>query len=200
MGGAGAGGMAVILLGGIVVLAVILLLWFVAMYNSLVRRRIDVDNGYSQVDVQLRRRHDLIPNMVETVKGYAGHERGTLEAVIAARNKAVQVQGATVGERAAAEGRLTQALGRLFAVAEAYPQLKANENCAALQEELSSTENRIGFARQHYNDVVARYEESRQAFPTNIVAGAFHFEKREYFRVEAEAEREARSEERRVGK
>jgi LemA protein len=191
MGGAAAGGMAVILLGGIVVLAVILLLWFVAMYNSLVRRRIDVDNGYSQVDVQLRRRHDLIPNMVETVKGYAGHERGTLEAVIAARNKAVQVQGATVGERAAAEGQLTQALGRLFAVAEAYPQLKANENFAALQEELSSTENRIGFARQHYNDVVARYEESRQAFPTNIVAGAFHFEKREYFRVEAEAEREA---------
>jgi LemA protein len=190
MGGA-LGGIGLIAVLGLIGFAVLVLLWFVAMYNGLVRRRIDVDNAFSQVDVQLKRRHDLIPNLVETVKGYAGHERGTLEAVVAARNKAVQVQSGSVAERAQAEGELTQVLGRLFALTEAYPQLKANENFASLQEELGSTENRIGFARQHYNDVVARYEESRQAFPTNIVAGAFNFEHRDYFRVEAEAEREA---------
>jgi LemA protein len=182
-------GTGVIAAGVLVAFGAVLLLWFIGMYNALVRRRIDVDNAFSQVDVQLKRRHDLIPNLVETVKGYAGHERGTLEAVITARNKAVQVQAAPVAERAAAEGALTQALGRLFALAEAYPQLKANENFAALQEELTSTENRIGFSRQHYNDVVARYEESRQAFPTNVVAGAFNFEHRDYFRVEDSAER-----------
>jgi LemA protein len=171
----------------------VLLLLFVGMYNTLVRRRIDVDNAFSQIDVQLKRRYDLIPNLVETVKGYAGHERQTLEAVISARTRAVGVPGdaAHAGEKAAAEGILTQALGKLFALSEAYPDLKANTNFARLQEELSSTENKIGFARQHYNDTVGRYEESRQAFPTNIVAAAFNFEKREYFTIEAPAEREA---------
>ncbi len=184
-------------LGGIVMFAVLagfavlLLLIFAGMYNGLVRRRIDVDNGFSQIDVQLKRRYDLIPNLVETVKGYAAHERGTLEAVISARNAAAQVPAGAVAERAQAEGQLTQALGRVFALSEAYPDLKANTNFAALQEELASTENKIGFARQHYNDTVGRYEESRQAFPTNIVAAAFNFEKKDYFKVEEAAVREA---------
>ncbi|MEX2217835.1 MAG: LemA family protein [Phycisphaerales bacterium] len=198
VGGAAAGlslgqlaaGMGLVVVIGLVVVAASLILWLIAMYNGLVRRRIDVDNAYSQVDVQLKRRHDLIPNLVETVKGYAGHERGTLEAVISARTRAVQAGSGSIGERAEAEGFLTQALGRLFAVAEAYPQLKANTNFASLQEELASTENRIGFSRQHYNDTVAKYEESRQSFPANIVAGAFNFDGREYFRLEQSAERE----------
>ena len=177
-------------LGGIFI---VLLLIAVGMYNTLVRRRIDVDNAWSQIDVQLKRRYDLIPNLVETVKGYAGHEKQTLEAVINARARAsaVPAGAAHAGEHAAAEGMLTQALGRLFALSEAYPDLKANTNFAQLQEELTSTENKIGFSRQHYNDTVGRYEESRQAFPTNIVAAAFNFEKREYFKTELAAEREA---------
>lgn len=179
---------------GIVVgVFVLVLLWFIGMYNVLVRRRIDCDNGWSQVDVQLKRRYDLIPNLVETVKGYAAHEKGTLEAVINARSRAAAVGGgaAQAGQRAEAEGMLTQALGRLFALSEAYPDLKANTNFARLQEELASTENKIGFARQHYNDCVARYEESRQSFPTNIVAGAFNFDRREYFKLDEPAAREA---------
>ncbi|HEY3176761.1 MAG TPA: LemA family protein [Candidatus Polarisedimenticolia bacterium] len=182
-----------IVLGGLVLLLVILLFWFIGMYNVLVRRRIDCDNGWSQIDVQLKRRYDLIPNLVETVKGYAAHEKGTLEAVVSARARAVTVtsDAAHAGEKAAAENLLTQALGRLIAIAEAYPTLKADVNFARLQEELSSTENKVGFARQHFNDVVARYEESRQAFPTNLVAGAFNFEQRGYFKVEEAAAREA---------
>lgn len=182
-----------IILGGLILLFVIFLFWFIGMYNLLVRRRIDCDNGWSQIDVQLKRRYDLIPNLVETVKGYAAHEKGTLDAVISARAKAVSVtsDAAHAGEKAAAEGLLTQALGRLIAVAEAYPDLKANANFAQLQEELASTENKIGFSRQHYNDCVARYEESRQSFPTNLVAAAFNFDSREYFKVEEEAAREA---------
>jgi LemA protein len=175
----------------LVVIAVVLLFVFVGMYNGLVRRRVDVDNGFSQIDVQLKRRYDLIPNLVETVKGYATHEKGTMEAVISARNKAVAVPAGNVADRAQAEGVLTQALGRLIAIAEAYPELKANANFSQLQEELASTENKIGFARQHYNDTVGRYEESRQSFPTNIVAAAFSFEKRDYFKVEEAAAREA---------
>lgn len=173
-------------------LFVFLLLVVGGMYNALVRRRVDCDNGWSQIDVQLKRRYDLIPNLVETVKGYASHERGTLEAVIAARNQAVKLStaSASVPDRSQAEGQLVQALGRLMAVAEAYPDLKANTNFSSLQEELSSTENKIGFARQHYNDCVGRYEESRQSFPTNIVGAAFNFEKREYFKLEAPAERD----------
>jgi LemA protein len=182
------GGLVVV--GVIIAFGLILLVVFAGMYNSLVRRRIDVDNGFSQIDVQLKRRYDLIPNLVETVKGYASHERGTLEAVIAARSRAAQVPAGAVAERAQAEGQLTQALGRLIAVAESYPDLKANSNFGSLQEELASTENKIGFARQHYNDTVGRYEEARQAFPTNIVAAAFNFEKRDYFKVEEAAARE----------
>jgi LemA protein len=174
---------------GLVVAAVfvILLLVVMGMYNTLVRRRIDTDNAWSQIDVQLKRRYDLIPNLVETVKGYAGHEKGTLEAVIQARNQAVKVAGGAshVAERAQAENALSATLGRLFALSEAYPDLKANQNFAQLQEELTSTENKIGFSRQHYNDTVARYEESRQAFPTNIIAATFNFEKRDYFTVDA---------------
>lgn len=181
----------VLLVVGVVVIG--LILWLVAQYNKLVRRRVETDNAYSQVDVQLKRRHDLVPNLVETVKGYASHEKDTLERVIAARTRAVAVTSDAqhAAEKGRAEGELSQALGRLFAVAEAYPDLKANQNFAQLQEELVSTENKIGFARQHYNDVVAQYEQTRQQFPTNVVAGAFNFERREYFEIEDQAAREA---------
>ncbi len=184
----GIGLVAVLVLAGV---ALVVFFWFIGMYNSLVRRRVDADNGWSQIDVQLKRRYDLIPNLVETVKGYAGHERGTLEAVVAARTRAVDAGQGGIARRAEAENALTQTLGRLFALAEAYPQLKANTNFSQLQEELSSTENKIGFARQHYNDTVGRYEEARQSFPTNIIAGAFNFEKREYFTAQNAVEREA---------
>ena len=172
---------------------VVLVLVVMGMYNSLVRRRIETENGWSQIDVQLKRRYDLIPNLVETVKGYATHEKGTLEAVIAARNQAVSLSAGSAGvaQRAEAESVLGQTIGRLFALAEAYPDLKANANFGKLQEELTSTENRIGFARQHYNDTVARYEDTRQSFPTNLVAGAFNFQKKEYFNTTSAAEREA---------
>jgi LemA protein len=184
-------GVGLIALLAVAGVGVIVFFWFIGMYNSLVRRRVDADNGWSQIDVQLKRRYDLIPNLVETVKGYAAHERGTLEAVIAARARAVDAGKGGVAERAEAENALTQTLGRLFALAEAYPQLKANANFSQLQEELASTENKIGFSRQHYNDTVGRYEEARQSFPTNIVAGAFNFEKREYFTAQNPVEREA---------
>lgn len=180
---------AAVVLGALLLVIVVL----AGMYNSLVRRTVDCENAWAQIDVQLKRRYDLIPNLVETVKGYAAHERGTLEAVIAARNQAVRVSsaGAGVAQRAEAENMLTQALGRLFALAEAYPDLKANANFAQLQEELTSTENKISFARQHYNDCAARLETSRGTFPTNLVAALFGFKGRDYFEVEAAAEREA---------
>jgi LemA protein len=171
---------------------VLIILWVIAIYNGLVRKRVDCDNGWSQIDVQLKRRYDLIPNLVETVKGYAKHEREALEAVINARSRAVSVAaGGSVPERAEAENMLTQTLGRLFALSEAYPDLKANQNFLGLQEELTSTENKIGFSRQHYNDTVARYEQSRQQFPGNIIAGAFNFSKRDYFEVKESQVREA---------
>lgn len=170
---------------------VIVVLWAIAVYNGLVGKRVDCDNGWSQIDVQLKRRYDLIPNLVETVKGYAKHEAGTLEAVIAARSRAMGASAAGVGERAEAENMLTGALGKLFALSEAYPDLKANTNFLGLQEELKTTENKIGFARQHYNDTVARYESSRQMFPASIIAGAFNFARREYFEVKDGAVREA---------
>ncbi len=186
---------ALLLFGGVfLAVVVVLVIVVIALYNKLVRLRVDCDNGWSQIDVQLKRRYDLIPNLVETVKGYASHEKETLDAVISARAKAVQVHDAASTGAAAqgrAEGELTQALGRLMAVAEAYPDLKANQNFGQLQEELTSTENKIGFARQHYNDVVARYETSRQSVPTNIIAGMFNFQKREYFEIEEPAAREA---------
>ncbi len=180
----------VLVLGGVFVL---LLLWFIGMYNGLVRKRVDTDNAWSQIDVQLKRRYDLIPNLVETVKGYASHERETLDAVISARQHAVNItsDAAHAASKAQAEGMLGGALSRLLAVAEAYPNLKADSNFRQLQEELSGTENKIGFARQHYNDTVGRYEESRQSFPTNLVAAMFNFKEKEYFRLEEASQREA---------
>jgi LemA protein len=152
----------------LVVLAVIGL-WVIGAYNTLIGLKNLVANAWKQIDVQLRRRHDLIPNLVNTVKGAMDFERSTLEAVISARNKAVSATG--VQQTARAEGELTQALGRLFALTEAYPDLKATGNVAQLQEELTSTENRIGFARQHYNDVATQYNTRQATFPTLLVAG-----------------------------
>jgi LemA protein len=154
----------------------------VAIYNGLVGKRVETENAWSQINVQLKRRYDLIPNLVETVKGYATHERETLEKVIQARNMAGSAQG--MAERAQAENMLTGALRSLFAVAEAYPDLKANENFKALQEELTATENRIGFARQHYNDVVGQYNTSLQRFPANLVGGLFGFRQVEFFQLD----------------
>lgn len=170
--------------GLIVVLAVvgILLLFLVVTYNRLVKLRNRIDAAWSQIDVQLKRRHDLIPNLVETVKGYAAHERETLEAVVAARRQAVDATG--VEQQAQAENMLTGALRQLFALAEAYPDLKANQNFLSLQEELTGTEGRIAFARQFYNEQTLAYDNARESFPTNVVAGAFNFEPREYFEAE----------------
>ncbi len=168
-------------------LVVIVVLWVVGMYNGLVRLRNRVQNAWSQIDVQLKRRHDLIPNLVETAKGYMTHERETLEAVTQARNLAQQAH--TPGEAAKAEGQLTNALGQFFMVVEQYPNLKANENFLALQEELTSTENKISFARQFYNDETMGYNTRIQSFPTNVMAGMFGFKEREFFELESEAER-----------
>ena len=164
-------------------------LWAVGVYNGLVRLRNEVKNAWAQIDVQLKRRHDLIPNLVETVKGYAGHEKGTLDAVIQARSRAVDTQG--VAAQAQAEGELSQALGRLMMLTESYPDLKANQNFLALQEELTSTENKISFSRQFYNDVVMRYNTRIQTFPPNIIAGMFNFKESESFELQDAAEREA---------
>ncbi len=162
-----------------------------ATYNGLVRLRNQTKNAWAQIDVQLKRRHDLIPNLVETVKGYAAHERETLEAVTQARNIAVGAVGKGVGEQAKAEGELRGALARLLAVVEKYPDLKANQNFLALQEELTSTENKISFSRQYYNDSVLNYNNKIQMFPSNIIAGMFGFKTGEFFEVKAEEEREA---------
>jgi LemA protein len=171
---------------GVLVLLVVIVIF---IYNSLIRSRNRVDNAWSQIDVQLRRRYDLIPNLVETVKGYAAHERQTLEAVTSARANAMDAQQrGTVGQQAQAENALTGALKSLFAVAEAYPDLKANQNFLQLQEELTSTEDRIAYARQFYNDSVLNYNNAIQVFPKNILAGMFNFEKREFFEGEPEAE------------
>jgi LemA protein len=169
----------------IVAIVVLLILIFVVQYNGLVRLRNRIDNAWSQIDVQLQRRHDLIPNLVETVKGYASHERETLESVVQARNQAVSAQGpAAQGQ---AENVLTGALRQLFAVAEAYPDLKANQNFLSLQEELTSSEDRVAYARQFYNDTVLKYNNKIQAIPSNIIAGMFNFQEREYFEGEEEA-------------
>ncbi|MCJ7653859.1 MAG: LemA family protein, partial [Dehalococcoidia bacterium] len=147
---------------------VILIFVFIGIYNGLVRLRNQVKNAWAQIDVQLKRRHDLIPNLVETVKGYMKHERGTLEAVTKARTLAQQVASAGPGERGKVEGELSSALNRLLAVAEQYPDLKASQNFLALQEELASTENKISFSRQFYNDSVMTYNNKTQMFPSNI--------------------------------
>jgi len=183
---------------GVLVLLVII---FAGMYNGLVTLRNRYKNAFAQIDVQLKRRYDLIPNLVETVKGYLAHERGTLEAVIAARNVAVsagKAAAANPGDPSVmkalggAEGALTASLGRLFAVAEAYPDLKANQNMMALQEELTSTENKISFARQAYNDGVTSYNIGREKFPNNIIAGMFNFGPAELLEsTEAPEERKA---------
>jgi LemA protein len=176
----------------IIVAVVVLLLLVVAfMYNSLVRSRNRVDNAWSQIDVQLKRRYDLIPNLVETVKGYAKHERETLEAVTSARTNAISAQqGGDVAQQAQAENALSGALKSLFAVAEQYPDLKANQNFLQLQEELTSTEDRIAYARQFYNDSVLDYNNKLQQFPTVYYARALKFERREYFEAD-EAARQA---------
>lgn len=169
---------------GIIVLVVLSVIF---LYNRLVVFRNRIDNAWSQIDVQLRRRYDLIPNLVETVKGYATHEREVFERVTEARARAIAA--GTVGEHSQAENMLTQALRSLFAVAENYPQLRASENFMQLQEELSGTESKIAFARQFYNDTVLRYNNTRQAFPAVLVAQGLGFGPREYFEMEEEARR-----------
>jgi LemA protein len=177
-----------VIIGIVVVLAIIL--W--VLYNGLVRLRNQVKNAWAQIDVQLKRRYDLIPNLVETVKGYMKFERETLEAVTKARNIALQASsaGAGAGERAKVEGELSSALSRLLVVVERYPDLKANQNFLALQEELTSTENKISFSRQFYNDSVLRYNNQTQMVPSNIVASMFGFKAGEFFEVTVAAEKE----------
>jgi len=173
----------------IVAVAVVLLILFViGIYNALVRLRNQVDNAWSQIDVQLKRRHDLIPNLVETARGYMKHERETFEAITKARSQAMGAR--TVSEASKAEGALGEALSKFMLVVENYPELKANQNFLALQEELSSTENRIAFARQNYNDQVLFFNNKIQMFPSNIIAGMFAFGKRDFFEVQVAAERE----------
>ena len=172
----------------IIAVVVLLLLLVALLYNGLVRTRNRVDNAWSQIDVQLKRRYDLIPNLVETVKGYAAHERQTLEAVTNARSNAINAQeSGNVAQQAQAENVLSGALKSLFAVAESYPDLKANQNFLQLQEELTSTEDRIAYARQFYNDSVLNYNNKIQVFPRNLLASTFNFEKRQYFEGEPEA-------------
>ena len=163
----------------LVAVIVVVALYLMVSYNGLVKVRNRIENGWAQIEVQLKRRHDLIPNLVETVKGYASHERGTLEAVIAARNSAMTASGPAGA--AAGENALTGTLKSLFALGEAYPDLKANTNFLNLQEELSGTEGKIAYARQYYNDEVRSYNTKVQSFPTNFIAGKFGFKEREYF-------------------
>ena len=178
-------------MGILIVLIVIIAfvaLFAISIYNSLVKLRNQVKNAWSQIDVQLKRRHDLIPNLIETVKGYMTHERDTLENITKARSQAVAAEG--VGNKAKAEGELTSALGKFNLVVENYPDLKANQNFLSLQEELTSTENKISFSRQNYNDQVLFYNNKIQMFPSNIVAGMFQFNEEEFFEIEDEKEKE----------
>ena len=175
----------------IIGIVVILLIMMASTYNGLVRLRNRVKNAWAQIDVQLKRRHDLIPNLVETAKGYMKHERGTFEAVTKARNLAQQAVGTGVGAQSKAEAGLSGALSRLLLVVENYPDLKANQNFLALQEELTSTENKISFSRQFYNDSVLRYNNKTQMFPSNMMAGMMGFKASEFFEVTAAEEREA---------
>ena len=172
----------------LIVIIVVIALFFVSIYNSLVKLRNQVKNAWAQIDVQLKRRHDLIPNLIETVKGYMTHERETLENITKARSQAVHAEG--VGDKAKAEGELTSALGKFNLVVENYPDLKANQNFLSLQEELTSTENKISFSRQNYNDQVLFFNNKIQMFPSNIVAGMFKFNEEEFFEIEDEKEKE----------
>jgi len=185
MAGLGAMMMMFLLLGGLVLVAAVVV---IGIYNGLVGGRNQVDNAWSQIDVQLKRRHDLIPNLVETAKGYMQHERQTLESITQARSQAMGAKN--VAEAAKAEGALTEALSKFMLVVENYPDLKANQNFLSLQETLTSTENKIAFARQAYNDAVLSYNNKIQMFPSNIVAGMFNFTKRDFFEIESPAERE----------
>jgi LemA protein len=170
-----------------VLIVIGVIVWAIAQYNSLVTLKNQVANGWKQIDVQLKRRHDLIPNLVNTVKGYMEFEQDTLQKVIAARNAAVSATG--VADSAVKEGALSGALSRLFALAENYPTLKANENVKQLQEELSSTENKISFARQFFNDIATKFNIAQQVFPGNIIAGIFGFTPSELFEITDAAER-----------
>jgi LemA protein len=170
------------------IVLVLLVVWVVAKYNGLVTLRNQVLNGWKQIDVQLKRRHDLIPNLVNTVKGYMEFEQDTLDKVIRARNAAVNASG--VADAAAKEGELSGALSRLFALAENYPDLKSNQNVLQLQEELSSTENKISFSRQFYNDIATKFNIAQQVFPGNIIAGMFGFTPSELFEITEPAERQ----------
>ena len=173
--------------GGVLVALVVGVIGYITIYNKLVRGRNEGENAWSQIDVQLKRRHDLIPNLVETAKGFMTHEAETLEKVIAARNIAAAASGPAQASRA--EGALGAALTGFFGVVESYPDLKANQNFLALQEELSSTENRIGFARQAYNDAATRYNNDREVFPNNLISGSF--KELDLFEITDASEREA---------
>ena len=171
----------------LLIIIILLVVFAISIYNSLVGLRNQVKNAWSQIDVQLKRRHDLIPNLIETVKGYMNHERATLENITNARSKAVSAQG--VSEKAKAEAQLTEAIGKFNLVVENYPDLKANQNFLTLQEELTSTENKISFSRQNYNDQVLFYNNKIQMFPSNILANMFNFKQEDFFEVEDKAER-----------
>jgi LemA protein len=172
----------------VAVVLVLLIIFVIAVYNVLIRLRNQVDNAWSQIDVQLKRRHDLIPNLVETAKGYMQHERGTFEAITEARSRAMGAK--SVSEASKAEGALGEALSKFMLVVENYPDLKANQNFLSVQEELTSTENKISFARQSYNDQVLFFNNKIQMFPSNIVANMFNFGKRDFFELESAAEKE----------
>ena len=177
-----------VVLIAIIAVLVLVVLAVIGIYNTLVRLRNQVDNAWSQIDVQLKRRHDLIPNLVETAKGYMKHERETFETITNARAAAMGAKN--VADAAKAEGALGEALSKFLLVVENYPDLKANQNFLALQEELTSTENKISFARQNYNDQVLFFNNKIQMFPSNIIAGMFGFGKRDFFEIEVAAERE----------
>jgi len=189
MGGLALGGMAMVVLLVIGGLALLVVGWLVLTYNGLVRLRNGVKNAWAQIDVQLRRRYDLIPNLVETVKGYAAHEKETFENVVKARQAGIDAS--SIKEQGQAENMITGALRKLFALSEAYPDLKANTNFLALQEELASTENKIGFARQYYNDAVQTFNTRQQMFPANMVARMMGFEPSDFFELEEAEMREA---------
>ena len=171
----------------VLIAIVVLVFMFIGFYNSLIRLRNQVKNAWSQIDVQLKRRHDLIPNLIETAKGYMKHEQDTLKGITEARSKAMGAD--SVGEKSKAESALSGAMSKFFVVVENYPDLKANQNFLALQEELTSTENKIAFSRQSYNDQVLFFNNKIQMFPSNIVAGMFNFKQEEFFELEDKAER-----------
>ena len=193
--------MGYLIAGGVVLLLLIgFAMWAMGVYNSLIKLRNRFENAFSQIDVQLKRRFDLIPNLVNVAKGYMSHEKDTLEAVIQARNQAISATSAAaakpgdaeaMGNLSSADSQLNGALGRLMMIAESYPDLKANENMLALQEELTSTENKVSFARQSYNDAVTNYNTQRDLFPANTIAGMFNFDPARLFEIEEQAERDA---------